>query len=123
MWPYSHLGRREEALSSAEEAVPLYRQLAQQRPDAFLPDLAMSLGALGNILQANAPGEAATRFHEGIQLLSPLFLQLPQAHGQLMMALLQVYLLAAEQAGLEIDMALLGPVQERLQAAGLLSKA
>ena len=39
----SELGRREEALAAAEEAVSAYRGLAAARPDAFLPDLAMSL--------------------------------------------------------------------------------
>ena len=37
------LGRREEALAAIEEAVTIYRALAEARPDAFLPDLAMSL--------------------------------------------------------------------------------
>ena len=39
----SGLGRREEALAAVEEAAGIYRQLAQARPDAFLPDLAMAL--------------------------------------------------------------------------------
>ena len=39
----SDLGRREEALAVIEEAVTIYRELARARPDAFLPDLAMSL--------------------------------------------------------------------------------
>ena len=39
----SRLGRREQALAAIEEAVTAYRQLADARPDAFLPDLAMSL--------------------------------------------------------------------------------
>ena len=43
----SDLGRREEALAASQEAVDLYRQLAAARPDAFLPDLAMSLNNLG----------------------------------------------------------------------------
>ena len=43
----SDLGRREDALAAAQEAVDLYRQLAADRPDAFLPDLAMSLNNLG----------------------------------------------------------------------------
>ena len=43
----SDLGRREEALEATAEAVALYRQLAAQRPDAFLPDLAMSLNNQG----------------------------------------------------------------------------
>ena len=33
----SELGRREEALAAAQEAVAHYRQLAQQHPEAFLP--------------------------------------------------------------------------------------
>ena len=37
------LGRREEALTAIDEAVTAYRALAEARPDAFLPDLAMSL--------------------------------------------------------------------------------
>jgi hypothetical protein len=36
----SNLGRREEALAASQEAVDIYRRLAQTRPDAFLPDLA-----------------------------------------------------------------------------------
>ena len=39
----SGLGRREEALAAIEEAVAIRRQLAEARPDAFLPDLATSL--------------------------------------------------------------------------------
>jgi tetratricopeptide (TPR) repeat protein len=43
----SGLGRREEALAAAQEAVAIRRRLAAARPDAFLPDLAMSLNNLG----------------------------------------------------------------------------
>ncbi len=39
----AELGRREEALAAIEQAVTIRRQLAEARPDAFLPDLAMSL--------------------------------------------------------------------------------
>jgi tetratricopeptide (TPR) repeat protein len=46
------LGRREEALAAVEEAVTAYRPLAEARPDAFLPDLAMSLNNLADILAA-----------------------------------------------------------------------
>jgi tetratricopeptide (TPR) repeat protein len=46
----SDLGRREEALQAAQEALDIYRQLAKARPDAFLPDLATSLNNLGNRL-------------------------------------------------------------------------
>jgi hypothetical protein len=46
----SALGRREEALAASQEAVVLYRHLAQARPDAVLPDLAASLNNLGGDL-------------------------------------------------------------------------
>jgi tetratricopeptide (TPR) repeat protein len=48
----SALGRREEALAAAQEAAELYRWLAAQQPDAFLPGLAMSLTNLGITLSA-----------------------------------------------------------------------
>jgi tetratricopeptide (TPR) repeat protein len=43
----SNLGRREAALSASEEAVAIYRRLAETRPEAFLPNLASSLNNLG----------------------------------------------------------------------------
>jgi tetratricopeptide (TPR) repeat protein/nucleoside phosphorylase len=46
----SELGRREEALAAAREAVEHYRELARVQPDAFLPNLAGSLSNLGNRL-------------------------------------------------------------------------
>ena len=44
---FNALGRREAALEATAEAVKTYRRLAEARPDAFLPDLAMSLNNLG----------------------------------------------------------------------------
>ncbi|RLE27813.1 hypothetical protein DRJ54_07350, partial [Candidatus Acetothermia bacterium] len=46
----SALGRREEALAATQEAVEIRRQLADSNPQAFLPDLAMSLNNLGAML-------------------------------------------------------------------------
>ena len=46
----SELGRREEALAAAQEAVNIRRRLAAERPDAFLPDLASALNNLGGHL-------------------------------------------------------------------------
>ena len=49
------LGRREEALAASSEAVAIYRRLAKERPDAFLPDLAMSLNnQSGRLTRAGA---------------------------------------------------------------------
>ena len=46
----SHLGLHEPALGAAQEALDLYRDLAKARPDAFRPNLAMSLTNLANCL-------------------------------------------------------------------------
>jgi hypothetical protein len=50
---------REEALAAIEEAVTTYRELAQARPDAFLPNLATSLNNLASVLTSlGRTGEA-----------------------------------------------------------------
>ena len=61
------LGRREEALAAIEKATDIYRQFAEDRPDAFLPGLAASLnnqstclGELGRREEALAAIEKAT---------------------------------------------------------------
>ncbi len=46
----SALGRREDALKAVQEALDIYRKLAETNPQAFLPDLAMSLNNLGTML-------------------------------------------------------------------------
>jgi len=53
------LRRCEEALGVTAEAVCAYRQLAERRPDAFLPDLAMSVNNLGARLIALGRREEA----------------------------------------------------------------
>jgi tetratricopeptide (TPR) repeat protein len=60
----SALGRREEALKAAEEAVGHYRALAEARPDAFIPDLAGSLNNLANVLSALGRREEALKAAE-----------------------------------------------------------
>ncbi|MGP1255285.1 MAG: tetratricopeptide repeat protein [Kiloniellales bacterium] len=55
----SDLGQREPALDGAQEAVDLYRDLADARPDAFRPDLAMSLNTLANRLSELGQHEPA----------------------------------------------------------------
>jgi tetratricopeptide (TPR) repeat protein len=44
---HADLGNREDAMLATQEAVELYRSLALKNPDAFNPDLAMSLNNLG----------------------------------------------------------------------------
>ena len=76
----SDLGRREEALQVTEEAVALRRELADRRPDAFLPNLARSLNNLGEILSALGRWEEALQAtEEAFRILAPFFLQHPAA--------------------------------------------
>ena len=111
----SELGRRKEALAAAEEAVRIRRGLAAQRPDAFIPDLAMSLGAKGAILDANGErSQARDCFREGIVCLKSLFLRLPVAHRRLMLGLVGGYVRACQAAGSEPDGALLYDLLEPL---------
>ncbi len=78
------LGQREAALAFIHEAVDLYRKLATARPDAFLPELAMSLTSLGNRQSALGQHEAAlASTQEALDALWPHFLALPAAHGPL----------------------------------------
>jgi hypothetical protein len=97
MWGFalSALGRRAEALQATQEAVEIRRRLAAQRPDAFLPDLARSLGAYGLVLRGlGRSAEAAAAFAEGLRAILPFVRALPAAFGGLAGALLQDYLRA-----------------------------
>jgi tetratricopeptide (TPR) repeat protein len=65
----SEMGRREEALQATQEAVDLYRRLAAQHPDAFLPDLAGSLNNLGAMLsEMGRRAEALQATQEAVDL-------------------------------------------------------
>jgi tetratricopeptide (TPR) repeat protein len=68
----SEMGRREEALQAAQEAVEIRRQLAAQHPDAFLPDLANSLNNLGVMLsEMGRRAEALQATQEAVELSPP----------------------------------------------------
>ncbi len=74
----SALGRREEALGAAKEAVGHYRALAAARPDAFTPDLAMSLNNLairlsdlGRREEALGMAEEAVRLRRALAAARP----------------------------------------------------
>ena len=74
------LGRREEALAATQEAADLYRHLAAQNPQAFLPHLAMSLNNLGNMLSdLGRREEALAATQEAVQIRRDLAAQNPQA--------------------------------------------
>ena len=76
----SDVGRREDALSAAEEAVSLRRRLAAARPDAFLPDLALSLNNVANSLSAVGRREdALSAAEEAVSLRRRLAAARPDA--------------------------------------------
>jgi tetratricopeptide (TPR) repeat protein len=72
-----HLGRREEALEKAQQAVSIREQLAQACPDAFRPALAASLNNLANRLSDLGRREEAL---EKAQQAVSIREQLAQAH-------------------------------------------
>ncbi len=74
----SALGRREEALSPAQEAVRIHRKLSEANPDAFLPNLAMSLNnlaaflsALGRREEALSPAQEAADIYRKLSEANP----------------------------------------------------
>ena len=65
----SELGRRQEALTAAQEAADLYRALARARLEAFTPELATSLNTLANMLsELGRRQEALTAAQEAADL-------------------------------------------------------
>ena len=111
----SDLGRREEALAAAEEAVRLYRTLAQARPDAFMPDLAMSLNNLANMLSdLGRPEEALAAAEETIAKLRSYFTDRPRAFADRMVIVINTYLRMCEFLKADPDPGILTPIIEVL---------
>jgi tetratricopeptide (TPR) repeat protein len=76
----SNLGRREEALAASKEAVDIRRALAKDRPDAFLPDLAMSLNNLGgDLTNLGRREEALAASKEAVDIYRALAKDRPDA--------------------------------------------
>ena len=102
------LGRREEALQAAQEAVDIRRRLAETRPDAFLPNLAMSLNNLGTMLsQLGRREEALQAAQEAVRTLLPFFERLPAAYARWMATMAKRYVVFAEENGSEGDQELM----------------
>jgi len=102
---------------ATQEAVGIYRQLAQENPQAFLPYLAMSLGAHGSVLRGlGRYTEAAQAFAEGLRAILPFVRALPAAFGKLTSALLEDYLQACEEAKQEPAWGLVEEVRRLLGA-------
>jgi hypothetical protein len=91
----------------SQKAVDIRRRLAETRPDAFLPHLASSLGALGNTpASAGRHQDAVAARLEGLTLIAALVERQPQAFGHLARALCGDYLESCERTGAEPNSAL-----------------
>jgi tetratricopeptide (TPR) repeat protein len=98
------LGRREEALEFVQEAVVVYRELSQSRPDAFRPDLASSLHNAAMLLrELGRPGEALETSEEAVRMLLPFFQAFPAAFRDWMVWMTSLYLKLSEENGRQPD--------------------
>jgi tetratricopeptide (TPR) repeat protein len=77
---YREAGRRDDGLVAAENAVRIYRQLVQMRPETFLPNLAASLDTLAFRLSDLGRGEdALARAEDAVRIYRQLAQQSPDA--------------------------------------------
>ena len=71
----------EKARHHYEEALQIHRELAQQNPEAYLPDVATSLNNLGNLLSdTNDLKKAQDYYEEALQIHRELTQQNPEAY-------------------------------------------
>jgi len=74
------LGRQKDAVAATQEAVTLYRPLAQANPEAFGPRLAQALSNLSTLLSPlGRREEALAAAHEAVTIYQPLAQASPSA--------------------------------------------
>jgi hypothetical protein len=104
------MGQRAEALASIAEAVRIRRSLAESHPDAFLPDLALSLSVRGHCLESlGRLSEARDSARESLAILASFYARLPGVFDNLAKATLRDYVLRTEELGDEPDPEVLNP--------------
>ncbi|RLC76578.1 MAG: hypothetical protein DRI61_13060, partial [Chloroflexi bacterium] len=78
---YRRLGRVEDALDVTKEAVEVYRKLAREHPEAYLPYLAGSSNNLGNVLsESGRREEALEATKEAVEVYRKLVRKHPEAY-------------------------------------------
>jgi hypothetical protein len=93
-----------EVLESLGESARIYRDLAKESPDAFVPLLAQSLGAWGEELRRTGDARgAASKFAEALQAIKPLAIKLPESYAPLVEHLAEAAIDAFRAAGIEPD--------------------
>jgi hypothetical protein len=104
-----------ERWQALDQLIAYCDDLAETRPDAFLPDLALNLGAQGHSLaRAERHTDAAAAFGEGLAVIAPFVEGHVEAFAGLASALRQEYIAACEKAGVAPDAALLKRVTRAL---------
>jgi tetratricopeptide (TPR) repeat protein len=110
------MGRRGKGPGAAQESVEIYRQLVEQEPQAFLPELAVSLNTLGNcFFKVGRWEEALQTCEEAVRALLPFFRALPAAFADRMQTMVENYLRACREVGKTPDARLM----EEVRRAGL----
>ncbi|MFO1206472.1 MAG: hypothetical protein U1E63_12215 [Burkholderiales bacterium] len=106
---------REEALAAAHEAVEIFRRLARDRAEVFLPYLATSLSVTSDVLAAlERHPEAMQTAGEALGILAPFVERFPGRHGDLARYIGACILRHSEAAGMASDIALLERVARAL---------
>jgi tetratricopeptide (TPR) repeat protein len=86
---YSGTQRIQKAEGAYEEALAAYRNLAEANPDAYLPNVAMTLNNLANLLLSNGRAEEAdTHASEAEGILDPFWQARQELHGNQMARIL-----------------------------------
>ena len=77
----SEQNRKEEARKAFEEALGIYRELAQKNPDIYLPDVAMTLNNLGILhREQNRKEEARKAYEEALRTYRQLAQNNPEIY-------------------------------------------
>ncbi|MFJ2720670.1 tetratricopeptide repeat protein, partial [Streptomyces sp. NPDC087437] len=86
---FAEVGRRAEALTTTEQAVAIYRQLAAGHPETYEPNFAAMLGNLSNRLaEVGRQAEALTASEEAVAVYRRLAADDPDTHEPNLAALL-----------------------------------
>jgi hypothetical protein len=113
----SAVGQREAALAPAMEATDIYRELAAKAPDAYRPDLALSLSVLADRLEElERVEEAVVSDEEAVRAITEPLMERPQAWTERALTIAREYIRRCEKLGREPDMDLLGPIAQVLQS-------
>lgn len=94
---YSDTQRMKEAEQAYDEALAIYRKLAEANPDAYLPYVATTLNNLAFHLHSTGRfQEAETNASEAERILHPLWQAYPELHGNQMASTLDTRARVAE---------------------------